>query len=113
VKVFNFFGLGIYPSTESFLETHTKHDEGNLFATTRNSTQIAFRWQGHLKLFPEIVEEIEEHCQEAMQLWGYLPVVYNKAGLTRNVLEDNVLTDPPWPEMTVPRENVTLYFLYT
>jgi hypothetical protein len=105
--------LEVYPSTDNFLDTHTKLDEGSAFATTRNSTQVAFRWQSNLSKFPEVVEKIEEHCQEAMQLWGYLPVIYNQTGLNDNASNYTVLADPPWPEMTVPRGNASLWNVKT
>lgn len=69
-ELFSFFRLDFHPQVISFLDSHTKLDAGGVSSTFRNSRSAPFHWRMDLN-FSE-VQYIEENCDEAMQLWGYL-----------------------------------------
>jgi hypothetical protein len=104
-KVLPFFGYGAnLPSFDSFIDTHTKRNEGGPLSTKRNSTEAAFRWASRLFPYRDNLQVIEsEHCKEAMQLWGYLPIHQNRAinNSTLHFDEKDIISSPPWPEMNL------------
>lgn len=68
--LFNFFGLYFHPEVVNFLDSHTKSDAGGVSSTFRNSKSAPFHWRQDLN-FSE-VQFIEDYCDEAMKLWGYV-----------------------------------------
>lgn len=69
-ELFDFFRLYFHPNVINFLDSHTKLNVGGVSSTFRNSKSAPFHWRMDLN-FSE-VQFIEENCDEAMQLWGYL-----------------------------------------
>jgi hypothetical protein len=103
-KVLPFFGYGAnLPSFHSFIDTHTKRNEGGPLSTKRNSTEAAFRWTSRLFPYRDNLQVIEsEHCKEAMQLWGYLPIHQRTIdNSTLHFDENDIISSPPWPEMNL------------
>jgi len=70
--VFNFFGLSFHPKVRSFLRSHTKSNRGGVSSTFRDSKTAPFKWREQLSI--EEVEDIQDKCSEAMELWGYRKV---------------------------------------
>ncbi|XP_011501740.1 PREDICTED: carbohydrate sulfotransferase 4-like isoform X3 [Ceratosolen solmsi marchali] len=69
-KLFEFYGLHFHENVQRFLDTHTKTDIGGLSSTFRNSKAAPFHWRNDLDF--EEVEEIQQECNLAMKLWGYV-----------------------------------------
>lgn len=69
-ELFKFFRLDFHPQVVEFLDSHTKLNVGGVSSTFRNSKSAPFHWRTDLN-FSE-VQYIEQNCDEAMQLWGYL-----------------------------------------
>lgn len=69
-ELFKFFRLDFHPQVMEFLDSHTKLNVGGVSSTFRNSKSAPFHWRTDLN-FSE-VQYIEQNCDEAMQLWGYL-----------------------------------------
>lgn len=69
-RLFKFYGLYFHENVQHFLDTHTKTDIGGLSSTFRNSKTAPFHWRSELD-FVE-VEEIQQECRVAMDLWGYV-----------------------------------------
>lgn len=55
-----------------FIDSHTKTNAGGVSSTFRDSKSAPFHWRSDLE-YSEVLR-IEEDCQEAMKLWGYLKV---------------------------------------
>ncbi|XP_051161919.1 carbohydrate sulfotransferase 4-like isoform X4 [Leptopilina boulardi] len=68
--VYQFYGLDFHPNIIRYLDTHTKTDFGDMSSTFRNSKAAPFHWRTDLTFFE--VNEIQEACKDAMQLWGYV-----------------------------------------
>ncbi|XP_057654181.1 carbohydrate sulfotransferase 4-like [Diorhabda carinulata] len=68
--LFDFLGLYFHKDVEKFLNTHTKFDIGGVSSTFRDSKSAPFHWKADLD-YTEI-QNIEEACEEAMKLWGYV-----------------------------------------
>ncbi|KAF2905273.1 hypothetical protein ILUMI_00893, partial [Ignelater luminosus] len=77
-ELFKFFGLHFHPQVKSFLDSHTKANSGGVSSTFRNSKNAPFHWRTDLN-FSE-VQYIEENCDQAMKLWGYVKA-YNESHL--------------------------------
>lgn len=68
--LFEFLGLDFHKNVQDFLESHTKINVGGVSSTFRDSKMAPLHWRNDLN-FTEI-QWIEEHCEEAMKLWGYV-----------------------------------------
>ena len=68
-EVIQFFGLNMHTNVKSFLDTHTKSNQGGVSSTFRDTKTAPFKWRE--KLTREEVETIQGKCAQAMQLWGY------------------------------------------
>lgn len=68
--LFKFFGLKLHPQVIDFLDSHTKQNVGGVSSTFRDSKSAPFHWR--LDLNYSEVQYIEENCDEAMKLWGYV-----------------------------------------
>lgn len=68
--LFDFLGLYFHKTVEEFLDSHTKINSGGVSSTFRDSKMAPFHWRRDLN-YTEI-QWIEEHCEEAMKLWGYV-----------------------------------------
>lgn len=79
MDLLKFFGLNYHPTVTQYLNSHTKVHFNGGSGTIRKSEDVPFRWQKHLN-FSEI-RQIEEECEEAIKLWGYLKV-YDKHNLS-------------------------------
>ncbi|XP_039765795.1 carbohydrate sulfotransferase 4-like isoform X2 [Pararge aegeria] len=64
-----FLGLGITPSIDEFLHSHTNVEVAGVSSTFRVSRDVPFRWKNVLDF--NYVDEIQMTCKEAMSLWGY------------------------------------------
>lgn len=84
--LFDFFGLAFHQSVREFLDSHTKQDTGGVSSTHRDTKSAPFHWRNELN-FSE-VQYIEENCDEAMKLWGYV-----KADNESHLREFNPLTN--------------------
>ncbi|EEZ97506.1 carbohydrate sulfotransferase 5 [Tribolium castaneum] len=71
-SLFDFFGLYFHPAVRDFLDSHTKQDAGGVSSTHRDTKNAPFRWRTELN-FSEI-QYIEDSCDQAMKLWGYVRV---------------------------------------
>ncbi|KAJ8970088.1 hypothetical protein NQ317_018045 [Molorchus minor] len=68
--LFNFLGLYFHPNVVRFLDSHTRINVGGVSSTFRDSKSAPFHWRIDLN-YTEI-QYIEENCDEAMKLWGYV-----------------------------------------
>ena len=68
--LFKFFGLYFHRAVREFLDSHTKKDVGGVSSTSRDTKSAPFHWRADLN-FSE-VQYIEENCDQAMKLWGYI-----------------------------------------
>lgn len=68
-EILTFYGLPFDPDVEDFLDSHTRTDIGGVSSTFRDSKTAPFHWMRDLA-FDEI-DYIQQHCTEAMNLWGY------------------------------------------
>lgn len=93
-NLFEFFGLFYHPAVSKFLDLHTKKNVGGVSSTTRDTRSAPFLWRSKLN-FSE-VQYIEENCDQAMKLWGYV-----KASNESHLREFNPLT------------NYTIQWVYT
>ncbi|XP_033222948.1 carbohydrate sulfotransferase 4-like isoform X2 [Belonocnema kinseyi] len=71
--LYKFYGLDLHPNIKRYLDTHTKTDYGAVSSTFRNSKAAPFHWRTDLDF--EEVQEIQDACSVAMQLWGYVQAV--------------------------------------
>jgi hypothetical protein len=85
-NLFEFFGLFYHPAVSKFLDLHTKKNVGGVSSTTRDTRSAPFLWRSKLN-FSE-VQYIEENCDQAMKLWGYV-----KASNESHLREFNPLTN--------------------
>lgn len=69
-ELFQFLGLYFHQSVKDFLDSHTKRDVGGVSSTFRDSKIAPFHWKMDLNMSE--VQYIEENCDEAMKLWGYV-----------------------------------------
>ncbi|KAK5649750.1 hypothetical protein RI129_000779 [Pyrocoelia pectoralis] len=76
--LFHFFQLHFHPFVKAFLDSHTKLNSGGVSSTFRHSKSVPFHWRTDLN-FSE-VQYIEENCDQAMKLWGYVKA-YNESHL--------------------------------
>ncbi|XP_046737913.1 carbohydrate sulfotransferase 4-like [Diprion similis] len=72
-ELFKFYGLHFHPNVKKYLDTHTKHNVGDVYSTYRNSKTAPFHWRTNLEF--EEVEEIQRTCFMAMKHWGYVPAL--------------------------------------
>ncbi|CAH0722401.1 unnamed protein product, partial [Brenthis ino] len=76
-----FLGVGITPSVDEFLHSHTSVDVPGVSSTFRVSRDVPFKWKN--VLYYNYVDEIQMTCKEAMALWGYR-IAYNATHMTSN-----------------------------
>lgn len=69
-ELFTFFGLDFHPSVTEFLDSHTKLNIGGVSSTFRDSKSAPFHWRTDLNATE--IQYIEDNCDEAMKLWGYV-----------------------------------------
>lgn len=69
-ELLRFFKLDFGHNVQQFLENHTKYDHGGVSSTYRNSKSAPFHWRQDLAY--DEVQYIENECNEAMRLWGYV-----------------------------------------
>ena len=67
--ILDFYGLSFDDKVKEYLDTHTERSDVKLFSTFRNSKKIPFHWIK--KLTFDEVEDIQNNCKEAMDLYGY------------------------------------------
>lgn len=68
-NILKFYGFPFHRAVRKFLGEHTRINAGDSMSTFRNSTEAAFSWLRNMT-FAEI-NEIQSHCKQAMNLWGY------------------------------------------
>ncbi|XP_041973725.1 carbohydrate sulfotransferase 4-like [Aricia agestis] len=68
-KLMKFLGLSVSPSINEFLVLHTNVEVAGVSSTFRVSKEVPFRWKNILDF--SYVDEIQQKCKEAMELWGY------------------------------------------
>ncbi|XP_065169716.1 carbohydrate sulfotransferase 5-like [Atheta coriaria] len=68
--IFDFYGLKFHANVNDFLESHTKSNIGGVSSTFRDSRSAPFHWRSDLNASE--VQYIEESCEKAMRLWGYV-----------------------------------------
>lgn len=68
--LFDFIGLYYHNDVKQFLDSHTKMNVGGVSSTFRDSKSAPFHWRTEMNLTE--IQDIEEQCDLAMQLWGYL-----------------------------------------
>ncbi|KAG5881156.1 hypothetical protein JTB14_024573 [Gonioctena quinquepunctata] len=83
--LFDFLGLYFHDYVEGFLDSHTRINVGGVSSTFRDSKSAPLHWRMDLN-YTEI-QYIEENCDEAMKLWGYV-----KAKNASSLREFNPLT---------------------
>ncbi|XP_053545519.1 carbohydrate sulfotransferase 5-like [Bombina bombina] len=74
-KLYSFSGLNMTSELESFVYniTHVnKQDTGTFMSFSRKSPEVVSRWRKRLNY--STVMEIQNVCQEAMEVFGYIPV---------------------------------------
>ncbi|CAG9858453.1 unnamed protein product [Phyllotreta striolata] len=69
-ELFSFLGLHFHNSVKQFLNSHTRVNIGGVSSTFRDSKSAPFHWKTDLN-YTEI-QAIEEVCEDAMKLWGYV-----------------------------------------
>ncbi|XP_013183328.1 carbohydrate sulfotransferase 4 [Amyelois transitella] len=74
-----FLGLGMTPSIERFLSTHTSVEVAGVSSTFRISQDVPFRWKNVLDF--NYVDDMQTVCKEAMDLWGYR-LAHNSSHMT-------------------------------
>ena len=67
--ILQFYGLPFDVNVKNFLQNHTTQSDENAHSTFKNSKSIPFKWMKNLT-FDEI-NNAQESCEKAMQLWGY------------------------------------------
>ena len=90
-EIFNFLNLPNNPKSKAFIQSHTNLNTTNSiqthgnkhFSTAKESQSIPFQWR--LKLTWEDIQNIQEHCKEALEMWGYF-IFSNQEELTQNVV---------------------------
>uniref|UniRef100_A0A8C5PNY4 Sulfotransferase n=1 Tax=Leptobrachium leishanense TaxID=445787 RepID=A0A8C5PNY4_9ANUR len=78
-KVFTFAGLGMNPDLERWIYNVTRKDIkqfNDFLAFSRESAKVIHKWRVELGL--KAAKVIELYCQEAMDVFGYLPVKSEK-----------------------------------
>jgi len=93
-KIFKFFHLPFHPQVKKFLISHTTRNTTGVSSTFRDSKLVPFHWKEDFASNFTIVQEIQNKCEKAMQLWGYV-----SAANVDELLKLNPLDLPPWPEM--------------
>ncbi|XP_074025574.1 carbohydrate sulfotransferase 5 [Leptinotarsa decemlineata] len=68
--LFDFLGLYFHRDVKRFIDSHTRINVGGVSSTFRDSKNAPFHWRMDLN-YTE-VQYIEENCDEAMKLWGYV-----------------------------------------
>ncbi|CAH1111051.1 unnamed protein product [Psylliodes chrysocephalus] len=68
--LFEFLGLYFHSKVRRFLDSHTRFNIGGVSSTFRDSKSAPFHWKVDLN-YTEI-QTIEEVCEDAMKLWGYV-----------------------------------------
>lgn len=70
--ILSFFQLPYGKEVDDFLATHTKGTKGGTFSTFRDTKEILSEWMKNLNM--SIVNEIQTVCEDAMKVWGYVPI---------------------------------------
>lgn len=70
-ELFDFLSLDFHADVRQFLQSHTKQNVGGVSSTYRDSKAAPYHWRVDLT-FSE-VRYIENMCERAMNLWGYVP----------------------------------------
>jgi hypothetical protein len=74
-SLLNHFGLSFHPDILNFLDTHTIQSFGPDSSTFRDSKITPFKWIEYFKEGKaEELQDIQDICQEAMEVWGYAPI---------------------------------------
>nr|XP_023019603.1 uncharacterized protein LOC111508365 [Leptinotarsa decemlineata] len=84
--LFDFLGLYFHRDVKRFIDSHTRINVGGVSSTFRDSKNAPFHWRMDLN-YTE-VQYIEENCDEAMKLWGYV-----RSKNASSMREFNPLTD--------------------
>lgn len=71
-EILQYFGLPFDSMVEEFLDTHTKLNIGGVSSTFRDSKSAPFHWKNDLSI--EEIDNIQNVCTKAMDLWGYRKV---------------------------------------
>lgn len=91
-KIMKFCGLPFDGHVKKFLDTHTVANNGNEYATFRDSKKAPFDWIEQMSFFN--IQKIQSECSEAMSLWGYR-TMNEKMSLRSNTF--NPMLDFPFP----------------
>lgn len=67
--VLAFYGLPFHDEVKRFLRDHTERSTGGALSTYRDSKANAFSWRRNTNF--TYMNDIQSHCTEAMNLWGY------------------------------------------
>ncbi|XP_050665404.1 carbohydrate sulfotransferase 3-like [Leptidea sinapis] len=78
-QLLRFLGISPTSSVEDFLLTHTNVEVSGVSSTFRVSREVPFKWKNTLDF--NYVEDIQDACKEAMNLWGY-KVAHNASQMT-------------------------------
>lgn len=68
----------MHENVAKFLNTHTTKKIGDAYTTYRDTRNTPFHWRSDMNYTQ--VKKIENDCELAMQLWGYIPA-YNSTSL--------------------------------
>jgi len=68
-ELLQFFNFKMHPRVINFIESHTHENMGGVSSTFRDSKNAPYHWRNELN-FTE-VQNIQEKCSQAMDLWGY------------------------------------------
>ncbi|XP_053600670.1 carbohydrate sulfotransferase 4 [Plodia interpunctella] len=79
LNLLKFLRMGMTSSVEKFLSTHTNVEVAGVSSTFRISQHVPFRWKNVLDF--DYVDNIQEVCKEAMDLWGYR-LAHNSSHMT-------------------------------
>ncbi|KAM4642028.1 carbohydrate sulfotransferase 4-like [Discoglossus pictus] len=90
-RIYNFAGLSLPKDLESWIDKVTRKttsSENGSIAYSRNSSEVVNKWRRDLDF--ELVKNIQNGCQEAMELFGYLRVITPKEQKNQslNLIED-------------------------
>lgn len=68
-EILKFYGLPFDANVQQFLDSHTHGDRGGDYSVFRNSKATAFQWARNSTWYD--IEQIQNHCVEALSVWGY------------------------------------------
>lgn len=68
-EILEFVNFQPHEKIENFLKSHTNANIGGVSSTFRDSKTAPYHWKKDLPF--EVIQTIQDKCQEALNLWGY------------------------------------------